>query len=406
MRLQIMPGNFIFTSESVSEGHPDKMADQISDAILDALLAQDANSRAGCETLVKSTGQETGDSGMQHHAIIAGEISTNAQDIDYEAIARDTIRDIGYDSDTRGFNWQTVQVTNLLNRQSPDIAQGVNEGQGEDIEQGAGDQGLMFGFACDETDVLMPWPITYSHRLVRQQSEVRRSGRLDWLGPDAKSQVSVRYENDKPVAVDAVVLSTQHSADTSPGQVKDGVIEEIIRPIIPADMMSSETRIMVNPTGQFIDGGPKADCGLTGRKIIVDTYGGSARHGGGAFSGKDPSKVDRSASYATRHVAKNIVAAGLARRCEVQIAYAIGVANPVSLMVNSFGTARVDLNDSRLAEIVAEVFDLRPKQIIRSLDLLRPIYRKTAAYGHFGRTESEFSWEHTDKAEALGQAAR
>ena len=400
-----MPGNFIFTSESVSEGHPDKMADQISDAILDALLAQDGNSRSGCETLVKSTGHTTGNSGMQHHAIIAGEISTNAEDVDYEAIVRDTIRDIGYDSDARGFNWQTVQVTNLLNEQSPDIAQGVNEGQGEDVEQGAGDQGLMFGFACDETDVLMPWPITYAHRLVQRQSEVRKSNRLDWLGPDAKSQVSVVYEADKPVSIDTVVLSTQHSADTPSEQVKEGVIEEIIRPVIPENMMSSSTKILVNPTGRFIDGGPKADCGLTGRKIIVDTYGGTARHGGGAFSGKDPSKVDRSASYATRHVAKNIVAAGLAKRCEVQIAYAIGVAKPVSLMVNSFGTVRAGLDDARLAAIVNEVFDLRPKQIIRSLDLLRPIYRKTAAYGHFGRTESEFSWEHTDKADALRQAA-
>ena len=400
-----MPGKFIFTSESVSEGHPDKMADQISDAILDALLAQDENSRSGCETLVKSTDQTTGNSGMQHHAIIAGEISTNAEDVDYEAIVRDTIRDIGYDSDARGFNWQTVQVTNLLNEQSPDIAQGVNEGQGEDVEQGAGDQGLMFGFACDETDVLMPWPITYAHRLVQRQSEVRKSNGLDWLGPDAKSQVSVVYEADKPVSIDTVVLSTQHSADTPSEQVKEGVIEEIIRPVIPENMMSSSTKILVNPTGRFIDGGPKADCGLTGRKIIVDTYGGTARHGGGAFSGKDPSKVDRSASYATRHVAKNIVAAGLAKRCEVQIAYAIGVARPVSLMVNSFGTVRAGLDDARLAAIVNEVFDLRPKQIIRSLDLLRPIYRKTAAYGHFGRTESEFSWEHTDKADALRQAA-
>ena len=381
------------------------MADQISDAILDALLVQDGNSRSGCETLVKSTGQTTGASVMQHHAIIAGEISTNAENVDYEDIVRDTIRDIGYDSDARGFNWQTVQVSNLLNEQSPDIAQGVNEGQGVDVEQGAGDQGLMFGFACDETDVLMPWPITYAHRLVQRQSEVRKSDQLDWLGPDAKSQVSVVYEAHKPVSIDTVVLSTQHSADTSSEQVKEGVIEEIIRPVIPENMMSSSTKILVNPTGRFIDGGPKADCGLTGRKIIVDTYGGTARHGGGAFSGKDPSKVDRSASYATRHVAKNIVAAGLAKRCEVQIAYAIGVAKPVSLMVNSFGTVRADLDDARLAAIVNEVFDLRPKQIIRSLDLLRPIYRKTAAYGHFGRTESEFSWEHTDKADALRQAA-
>jgi len=381
------------------------MADQISDAILDALIEQDPHSRAGSETLVKSTGTANGSAGLQHHAILAGEISSTAEDIDYDTIVRNTIRDIGYDSDSLGFNWQTVQVTNLLNEQSPDIAQGVNEGEGEDIEQGAGDQGLMFGFACDETDVLMPWPITYAHRLVQRQSEVRKSGRLDWLGPDAKSQVSVVYENNIPVSINTVVLSTQHAESASSQEVKDGVIEEIIKPVIPNHMMPSEDRILINPTGKFIDGGPKADCGLTGRKIIVDTYGGAARHGGGAFSGKDPSKVDRSAAYATRHVAKNIVAAGLAKRCEVQIAYAIGVARPVSLMVNTFGTGKRGLDDDRLSAIVDEVFDLRPKQIISVLDLLRPIYRKTAVYGHFGRTESEFSWEITNKADELREAA-
>ncbi len=381
------------------------MADQISDAILDALIEQDPRSRAGCETLVKSTGTTNGSVGLQHHAILAGEISSTAEDINYDAIVRNTIGDIGYDSDALGFNWQTVQVTNLLNEQSSDIAQGVNEGEGEDTEQGAGDQGLMFGFACDETDVLMPWPITYAHRLVQRQSEVRKSGRLDWLGPDAKSQVSVVYENNIPVSVDALVLSTQHDADTSLQQVRDGVIEEIIKPVIPDHMMPSKDRILINPTGKFIDGGPKADCGLTGRKIIVDTYGGTARHGGGAFSGKDPSKVDRSAAYATRHVAKNIVAAGLAKRCEVQIAYAIGVARPVSLMVNTFGTGKTGLDDDRLSAIVDEIFDLRPKQIINVLDLLRPIYRNTAVYGHFGRTESEFSWELTDKVDELREAA-
>ncbi len=381
------------------------MADQISDAILDALIKQDPHSRAGCETLVKSTGTTNGSAGLQHHAILAGEISSIAEDIDYDMIVRNTIRGIGYDSDALGFNWQTVQVTNLLNEQSSDIAQGVNEGEGEDTEQGAGDQGLMFGFACDETDVLMPWPITYAHRLVQRQSEVRKSGRLSWLGPDAKSQVSVVYENHVPASIDAVVLSTQHDADTSSQQIRDGVIEEIIKPVIPDHMMPSKDKILINPTGKFIDGGPKADCGLTGRKIIVDTYGGTARHGGGAFSGKDPSKVDRSAAYATRHVAKNIVAAGLAKRCEVQIAYAIGVAKPVSLMVNTFGTGKPGLDDDRLSAIVNEIFDLRPKQIINVLDLLRPIYRNTAVYGHFGRTESEFSWELTDKVDELREAA-
>ena len=381
------------------------MADQISDAVLDALIAQDANSRVACETLVKSTSTADDNASIRHHAIIAGEVTTGAENADYEAIVRNTIREIGYDSDARGFDWQTVRVENLLNKQSPDIAQGVNEGEGEDVEQGAGDQGLMFGYACDETDVLMPWPITYAHRLVRQQAEVRKSGRLDWLGPDAKSQVSVVYDDNRPSAINTVVLSTQHDVDVSAKQVREGVIEEIIVPVIPESMMPASDRILINPTGRFIDGGPKADCGLTGRKIIVDTYGGSARHGGGAFSGKDPSKVDRSAAYATRYVAKNIVAAELASRCEVQVAYAIGVAQPVSLMVNTFGTGRPGLDDDRLSAIVREVFDLRPKQIISGLNLLRPIYRNTAAYGHFGRTESEFSWEQTDQADALRQAA-
>ena len=401
-----MPGNFIFTSESVSEGHPDKVADQISDAILDALLAEDPKSRVGCETLVKSVGATSGNGTLQHHTILAGEITSRAQNVNYEQVVRETIKSIGYDSDAWGFNWQSVQLTNLLNEQAGDIAQGVNVGEGLDKEQGAGDQGLMFGFACDETDVLMPWPITYAHRLVKRQAEVRKGGGFDWLGPDAKSQVSVVYEDNQPVALDAIVLSTQHSADTTLEQVRQGVIEEIIKPIIPDDMMSESTKIFINPTGQFIDGGPKADCGLTGRKIIVDTYGGAARHGGGAFSGKDVSKVDRSASYATRHVAKNVVAAKLARRCEVQIAYAIGVAKPVSFMVNTFGTGLTKHDDDKLSEIVSAVFDLRPKQIIESLDLLRPIYRKTAAYGHFGRTESEFTWELTDKVDELNQAVK
>ena len=400
-----MPGNYIFTSESVSEGHPDKMADQISDAILDALLTQDINSRVACETLVKSTSTSSEESAIQHHAFIAGEVTTTADNTDYDDIVRNVIKKIGYDSDERGFDYKTVRVHNLLNKQSPDIAQGVNEGEGDDAEQGAGDQGLMFGFACNETDVLMPWPITYAHRLVRQQATVRKNGTLNWLGPDAKSQVSVVYENDRPVSINTVVLSTQHDGDISSEQVREGVFEEIIKPVIPESMLPPRDRILINPTGKFIYGGPKADCGLTGRKIIVDTYGGMARHGGGAFSGKDPSKVDRSATYATRYVAKNIVAAGFAERCEVQIAYAIGVAKPVSLMVNTFGTGKPGIDDDRLSTIVESVFDLRPKQIISSLDLLRPIYQQTAVYGHFGRTEKEFSWENTDKTDALKQAA-
>ncbi len=398
-----MSSSYIFTSESVAEGHPDKMADQISDAILDALLSEDRNSRAGCETLVKSI--NTDDTPV-HHVLLAGEISTQARGIDYDAIVRETIRDIGYDSDARGFDWKTVRITNLLNEQSPDIAQGVNEGEGEDKEQGAGDQGLMFGYACDETDVLMPLPITFAHRLVHRQAQVRKAGALSWLGPDAKAQVSVAYENGRPVAVDKIVVSTQHDETVDRSAIIEGVIEEIIKPVVSEDWMpASRDSILINPTGKFIEGGPKADCGLTGRKIIVDSYGGMARHGGGAFSGKDPSKVDRSATYAARHVAKNLVKAGLVERCEIQIAYAIGVAEPVSTMVNSFCTAKPGLNDSTLEQIVKEVFDLRPKSIIDELDLLRPIYRQTAAYGHFGRTEDDFSWERTDKVDDLIQAA-
>ncbi len=399
-----MSTRYIFTSESVSEGHPDKMADQISDAILDALLEQDKNSRAGCETLVKSV---TLGAEPVHHALIAGEISTKANSIDYEMIVRNTIKDIGYDSDALGFDWKSVQITNLLNQQSPDIAQGVNEGEGEDKEQGAGDQGLMFGYACNETDVLMPMPITYAHRLVQRQAQVRKNGILKWLGPDAKAQVSVNYEDGKPVSTSKIVLSTQHAESVDRSTLMEGVIEEIIKPIVGEQWLpASIDDILINPTGKFIEGGPKADCGLTGRKIIVDTYGGMARHGGGAFSGKDPSKVDRSATYAARHVAKNLVKAGLVERCEIQIAYAIGVAKPVSRMVNSFGTARSGLDDARLADIIDEVFDLQPKSIIDTLELLRPIYQQTAAYGHFGRTEESFSWELTDKVDDLIQAAK
>lgn len=400
-----MSTRYIFTSESVSEGHPDKMADQISDAILDALLEQDENSRAGCETMVKSVNHGTK---SEHHALIAGEISTKADGIDYETIVRNTIRDIGYDSDALGFDWNSVQITNLLNQQSPDIAQGVNEGEGEDKGQGAGDQGMMFGYACNETDVLMPMPITYAHRLVQRQAQIRKNGTLNWLGPDAKAQVSVNYEDDKPVSTAKIVLSTQHHKSfDNISLIREAVIDEIIKPVVGEQWLpASNDDILINPTGQFIEGGPKADCGLTGRKIIVDTYGGMARHGGGAFSGKDPSKVDRSAAYAARHVAKNLVKAGLVERCEIQIAYAIGVAKPVSRMVNSFGTAKSGLDDARLAEIVDAVFDLRPKSIINTLQLLRPIYRKSAVYGHFGRTEDSFTWEFTDKVDDLIQAAK
>ena len=386
-----MPRSYLFTSESVSEGHPDKMADQISDAVLDAVIEQDKDSRVGCESLV-TTGL----------AIVSGEITTSAQ-IDTTQVVRDTIRDIGYCSSEMGYDHASCSVVIALDKQSKDIAQGVNEGEGMDLEQGAGDQGLMFGFACNETDVLMPFPITYAHRLVKRQAEVRKSGALPWLRPDAKSQISVRYENGKPTSIDTVVLSTQHAEDVSHETLSEGVVDEIIKPVLPADMISGESRFLVNPTGRFVVGGPHGDCGLTGRKIIVDTYGGSAHHGGGAFSGKDPSKVDRSAAYAMRYVAKNVVAAGLAEKCEIQVAYAIGVARPVSLMIDTSGTAVIPEED--IEKLVLEHFDLRPKAIIQGLDLLRPIYRNTAAYGHFGRTEPEFTWEHTDKAELLRDAA-
>ena len=386
-----MPRSYLFTSESVSEGHPDKMADQISDAVLDALIEQDKGSRVGCESLV-TTGL----------AIVSGEITTAAQ-IDTTQVVRDTIRDIGYCSSEMGYDHASCSVVIALDKQSKDIAQGVNEGEGMDLEQGAGDQGLMFGFACNETDVLMPFPITYAHRLVKRQAEVRKSGALPWLRPDAKSQISVRYENGKPTSIDTVVLSTQHAEDVSHETLSEGVVDEIIKPVLPTNMISGESRFLVNPTGRFVVGGPHGDCGLTGRKIIVDTYGGSAHHGGGAFSGKDPSKVDRSAAYAMRYVAKNVVAAGLAEKCEIQVAYAIGVARPVSLMIDTSGTAVIPEED--IEKLVLEHFDLRPKAIIQGLDLLRPIYRNTAAYGHFGRTEPEFTWEHTDKAELLRDAA-
>ena len=386
-----MARSFLFTSESVSEGHPDKMADQISDAVLDAMLAQDKNSRVACETLVNT--------GL---AVIAGEVTSNAE-VDLAQTVRDTVKDIGYTSSEMGFDYASCAVMVTLDKQSVDIAQGVNEGEGLDRDQGAGDQGMMFGFACNETDVLMPFPITYSHRLVKRQAEVRKSGRLPWLRPDAKSQVTVRYEDGKPVAIDTVVLSTQHSEEIDHATLSDAVVEEIIKPVLPENMLSADTRFLVNPTGRFVIGGPNGDCGLTGRKIIVDTYGGSAHHGGGAFSGKDPSKVDRSAAYAMRYVAKNIVAAGLAEQCETQVAYAIGVAQPVSLMINTNGTAVIA--EEKIEELILEHFDLRPKGIIEDLGLLRPIYRASAAYGHFGRSEDEFPWERTDKAAVLREAA-
>lgn len=380
-----------FTSESVSEGHPDKIADQISDAILDALLAQDRKARVACETLVKT--------GM---VLIAGEITTRAY-VDYELIIRETINAIGYSSSEMGFDGATCAILNAIGKQSPDIAQGVDREIEE--EQGAGDQGMMFGYASDETDVLMPAPITYAHRLVQRQAEVRHSGELPWLRPDAKSQVTLLYEDDVPVGINAVVLSTQHSPEINQASLREAVIETIIKPVLPTEWFGrcKSENIHVNPTGNFIIGGPMGDCGLTGRKIIVDTYGGMARHGGGAFSGKDPSKVDRSAAYAGRYVAKNLVAAGLAKRCEVQISYAIGIAEPTSVSVNTFGTGKIP--EARLVELVRAHFDLRPVGLLRMLDLLRPIYRKTAAYGHFGRKEPEFTWERTDKAEALRDAA-
>jgi len=377
----------LFTSESVSEGHPDKVADQISDSVLDAILAEDPKGRVACETLV-STGL----------IVISGEITTTAH-INYREIAQEAVRRIGYNDSEIGFDYKSCAVLAAINRQSPDIAQGVNEGQGLDLDQGAGDQGLMFGYACNETPTLMPLPIYYAHRLMQRQAEVRKDGRLTWLRPDAKSQLSVRYVDGKPTVIDTVVVSTQHNPDVSHAQISEAVIEEIIKPVLPKELLSEKTRYLVNPTGRFVVGGPHGDCGLTGRKIIVDSYGGTARHGGGAFSGKDPSKVDRSAAYAARYVAKNIVAAGLADRCEVQIAYAIGVAKPVSLMVETFGTGKI--SDKKITALVDKHFDLRPKGIIKTLNLLRPIYAKTAAYGHFGREEPEFTWEAIDKAAAL-----
>ena len=382
---------FLFSSESVSEGHPDKVADQISDAILDAILTEDPAARVACETLV-STGL----------VVISGEITTKAH-INYREVAQDTVRRIGYDNSDIGFDYKSCAILTAINRQSPDIAQGVNEGEGIDLDQGAGDQGLMFGYACRETPTLMPFPIFYAHRIMQRQADLRRDGRLPWLRPDAKSQLTVRYVDGKPVAIDTVVVSTQHDADVTHKQIEEAVIEEIIKPVLPAEFINDKIRYLINPTGRFVVGGPHGDCGLTGRKIIVDTYGGAAHHGGGAFSGKDPSKVDRSAAYAGRYVAKNIVAAGLADKAEVQVAYAIGVAKPVSLMVNTFGTGKI--SDEKIAALVAEHFDLRPKGIVKALDLLRPIYSKTAAYGHFGREEPEFTWEWTDKADALRAAA-
>ena len=386
-----MTNSFLFTSESVSEGHPDKVADRVSDSVLDAMLAQDPLSRVACETLVTT--------GM---VVLAGEITSSAS-VDFPDVVRSAIREIGYNSSEIGFDARSCAVLVSLDKQSPDIAQGVNEGEGMDLDQGAGDQGLMFGYACNETDVLMPFPITYAHRLVQKQAEVRKSGRLGWLRPDAKSQVTVRYIDGKPTTVDTVVLSTQHDDGIDHGELSDAVIEEIIKPVLPAEMISANTRFLVNPTGRFVIGGPVGDCGLTGRKIIVDTYGGSAHHGGGAFSGKDPSKVDRSAAYATRYVAKNVVAAGLADKCEVQVAYAIGVARPVSVMVETFGSGKI--SDDKIEQLIAAHFDLRPKAIVQNLDLLRPIYGKTAAYGHFGRTDDDFTWEKTDKADELRAAA-
>lgn len=379
----------LFTSESVSEGHPDKVADQISDAVLDAIIKDDPRARVACETLIKT--------GV---AIVAGEITTEAW-VDLEDIVRKTITDIGYNSSDVGFDGQTCSVMSLIGKQSPDINMGVDRGNEE--EQGAGDQGLMFGYASNETDVLMPAPITYSHRLVKRQSEVRKNGELPWLRPDAKSQVTFKYEDGKPVGVDAVVLSTQHDPDISQADLREAVMETIIKPVLPAEWLDNDTSYHINPTGQFIIGGPVGDCGLTGRKIIVDTYGGMARHGGGAFSGKDPSKVDRSAAYAGRYVAKNIVAAGLAERCEIQISYAIGVANPTSISVETFGTGII--SEDRLVQIVREHFDLRPVGLIRMLDLVRPIYQQTAAYGHFGREAPDFTWEQTDLAPVLRDAA-
>ncbi len=384
-----MAENYMFTSESVSEGHPDKVADQISDAILDAILEQDNNARVACETLIK-TGA----------VVVAGEITTNAW-VDLEEIVRRTVCDIGYTSSDVGFDGSTCAVMSLIGKQSGDIAMGVDRENAE--EQGAGDQGLMFGYATNETDVLMPAPITYAHRLVQRQAEMRKSNVLSWLRPDAKSQVTFHYEDGQVSGIDAVVLSTQHDPDISMSNLQEAVMENIIKPVLPQEWITADTKFHINPTGNFIIGGPVGDCGLTGRKIIVDTYGGMARHGGGAFSGKDPSKVDRSAAYAGRYVAKNIVAAGLADRCEIQVSYAIGVAEPTSISVNCFGTGKI--GDDRIVELIREHFELRPYGLTKMLDLIRPIYRKTASYGHFGREDADFTWEATDKADALRDAA-
>ena len=386
-----MQKDFIFTSESVSEGHPDKMADQVSDAVLDAILTQDKHARVACETLL-TTGV----------CVIAGEITTTAV-IDYNQVARLAIKRIGYDSSEIGFDYNTCSVLVTVGKQSPDIAQGVDRAHDDNLDQGAGDQGLMFGYACNETPVLMPMPIHLAHRLTERQSELRKDGRLPWLRPDAKSQVSIRYVDGKPHSIDTVVLSTQHNPDISHAMLTEAVIEEIVKPVLPKDMLTAETRYLVNPTGRFVIGVPMGDAGLTGRKIIVDTYGGAAPHGGGAFSGKDPSKVDRSAAYAGRYVAKNIVAAGLADRCQIQVSYAIGVSRPTSLMVETFGTNKIP--EAQIEALIRDHFDLRPKGIVAMLDLLRPIYTRTASYGHFGRDEPDFTWEVTDKATALRAAA-
>ena len=383
--------DFLFTSESVGEGHPDKVADQISDAVLDAILEQDPKARVACETLVTT--------GM---AVIAGEITTTAY-ADLPAIVRQTIKEIGYNDSAIGFDYKTCAVLTSIDQQSPDISQGVSEGEGLFTEQGAGDQGLMFGFACDETPELMPMPITLAHKLTKKMADVRKSGQVGFLRPDSKSQVSIEYIDDKPTRVDTVVISTQHSPDVLYEDLQAAVIEEVIKPILPQNLLDKDTRYLINPTGRFVVGGPMGDCGLTGRKIIVDTYGGQGSHGGGAFSGKDPSKVDRSASYMARYVAKNLVASGLASKCEVQLAYAIGVAEPVSVMINTFGTGKIPSN--KIAEIVMEEFDMRPAAIIQQLDLLRPIYRQTAAYGHFGRELPGFTWEVTDRVDSLRSRA-
>ena len=379
--------NYLFTSESVSEGHPDKVADQISDAILDAILEQDKNARVAAETMTAT-----------NLVVLAGEISTNV-DVDYESIARETLKGIGYDNADVGIDYQTCDVLTKFGHQSPDIAQGVDNAMDDPKNQGAGDQGLMFGYACNDTPELMPLPIWLAHRLVERQALLRKDGRLSWLRPDAKSQVTLEYEDNKPKRIDTIVLSTQHHPDIDLKTLREAVIEEIIQPILPKNLIQGDIKFLINPTGRFVIGGPQGDCGLTGRKIIVDTYGGAAPHGGGAFSGKDPSKVDRSAAYAARHVAKNIVAAGLAERCLVQISYAIGVAEPTSVMVDTFGTAK--LSEEKIAKLVTDNFDLRPRGIVEMLDLLRPIYKKTAAYGHFGRDEPEFSWERLDKKSHL-----